>query len=453
MISKSFRLTISILVSLITVQSIVFAFVVVSQPSFFIPVTIGVFLVITVLYLIHYIEKSTRDLTHFLLSLKQGAFTGSYASGKYGKVYGELSDAMNDIVREFARLGMEKELQYQYLMALNENIQVGIISFDASGKVQMINPAARKLLQAGSINTIEDFRKIDTKLYEAIVSIKPDERLVTEALIHKERIQTGIQLKEIMLLDEKLRIILLQNLSPELETKEIEAWYQLIKVLTHEIMNSVTPIVSLSQAMQQIMGNPDGTRKDPATLTADQADDVYSSIVTIGSRSKGLLHFVGAYKEYAKPIQLKKERTDVLAMVARVTGLLKPDLDKLNINLGIRLPDEKVFSFIDQSLVEQVLINLIKNAIEAAQPGQGTIVITIENSAQGTIEISVSDNGPGIDPEILPKIFIPFFTTKPKGSGIGLSLSRQIINLHHGSMKVQSDSSGTTFTFELKTIP
>lgn len=450
MIRKNFRLNILLRVLMIVVLSLLLAFVTLWQPMLFASVTLALVLLATVISLVRYIEKSNKDLTHFLLSIRQGAFTESYTSGNRGKPHEQLSEAMNDMIQEFARLNLEKELHYQYLLTLNEHIDVAILSFDNEGKMLMQNPTAKRLLDLPSFSHLEHFKKIDTRLYEAVKQLLPDERKVVKVFIGEEQLQLGIQSKKIVLQERPVNIVLLQNLNSELEAKEIEAWYQLIRVLTHEIMNSVTPIVSLTQALQSILNDADGKRKDLATLTEENREDVYSSLATIISRSEGLLKFVKAYKAYATPPEVKPESTDIIALVTRIVDLLAADLQQRQIILKVNWSHAPIFARADAALIEQVLINLIKNAMEAVtQDGSGKIAIDIGTRSHNKVSISVSDNGGGIDPEILPKIFIPFFTTKVKGSGIGLSLSRQIMKLHGGSIRVHAEEGkGSVFTIE-----
>lgn len=448
MLYKNFRLNIVIRVLCIVALALALAVVIVERPMFFALTTIILLLTISVISLIRYIDKSNKDLTHFLLSIRQGAFTESYTSGNRGKQYEQLSGALNDIVTEFSKLNLEKELHYQYLQTLNENISVAILSFDATGKLMMMNPATKKLLNDPSFTTLEDFKTIDATLYHAVKNIQPEQRKVVHVFIGEDQYQLSIQAKEIVLNGDPVRIILLQNLNHELEEKEIEAWHQLMRVLTHEIMNSVTPIASLTAAVESILKHPDGTRKDFSSLNEDHIDDIFSSLATIGSRSKGLMNFVKAYKAYAKPIHAQFESVDVRELVNRVAVLLSSDLQALNVQLTINNPKTIVETKADIALMEQVLINLVKNAMDAvARDGTGKITIDVRTKAN-RISIAIADNGYGIDPEVLPRIFIPFFTTKPKGSGIGLSLSRQVMKLHGGTIQVHASEKGSVFTLE-----
>lgn len=449
MIDKNFRLNILFRVLIIVALAIALAFVLTRQPSLFVPVVIVLALIVTIVSLIVYIERSNKDLTRFLLSIRQGAFTESLPSGNRGKPFEEFSDAMNDILREFAKLNEEKELHYQYLETLNEKINVAILSFDTDGKLLTMNPAAKQLINLPSFAAMEDFRKLDVHLAEVVENIKPEERAVLKAYFNNEQFQIAVQRKEIVLKEKPVTIILLQNLNNELESKEIEAWHQLMRVLTHEIMNSVTPIVSLTSAIQSILA---GNQKDIRSLKDENIDDILSSLETIHSRSNGLLKFVNSYREYSKSIELKAENTDVEKLVARVVDLLLRDLEKLNIRLQVKKNNTSLIARTDAMLMEQVIINLLKNAMEAVpHDGSGMIIILLEKTTGNSVRVSITDNGSGIDTETLHKIFIPFFTTKSKGSGIGLSFSRQILKLHNGNIRVTSaPGKGSTFIIEWK---
>ncbi len=444
---RNFRLAISLRVAAIVVVSVSIAFLVVVKPMFFALVAAVLLLAGLIINLIRYIEKTNKDLTHFLLSIRQGAFTETYTSGKRGKQHELLSEALNEIVTEFAKVNAEKELHYQFLKTLNENINVSILSFDEKGELLSMNQASRRLLDLPSFSKIEHFRKIDPALHKTVTGLEPEARAVVKVVLREEVYQLSVQMKEIVMNGKPVRIFLLQNLNSELESKEIEAWHQLIRVLTHEIMNSVTPIASLTAAVEKIMRDDNGNPRDLSKLSRDNIEDIFSGLATIQSRSKGLLKFVTSYKEFARPIDAKFETIDVSRLLNRIITLLQPQIDEQNIKLTFEIPAEHPTQG-DASLLEQVIINLLKNAIEAiAHDGSGTIKIILRKQNQKTVLLIV-DNGPGIDAEILPRIFVPFFTTKQKGSGIGLSLSRQIMKLHNGTIKVQTSEKGSVFVME-----
>jgi signal transduction histidine kinase len=225
-----------------------------------------------------------------------------------------------------------------------------------------------------------------------------------------------------------------------------------MSVLTHEIMNSVTPLISLTGAIQSILRTEKGEIKDFSRLSEENVEDIFSSLSTIELRSKGLISFVNAYKEYAKPIELRLEQADAVMLIRRIINLLSPDLYKNNIQSTVQFEKPSIVATVDTALMEQVVINILKNAIEAVpHDGSGRIAIEMKLRLDGHIVISISDNGSGIETETLRRIFIPFFTTKAKGTGIGLSLSRQIVKLHNGRITVRSEvGRGTVFTVQWK---
>lgn len=312
----------------------------------------------------------------------------------------------------------------------------------------MMNQAAKRMLDLPSFARLEDFKKIDAVLHQAVRTLEHEVRTDVKIILREETFQLSVKLKEIILNGKPVRILLLQNLNNELESKEIEAWHQLIRVLTHEIMNSVTPIVSLTAVVENILRTNTGEQKVFTKLSPENIDDIYCSLTTIQSRSKGLIKFVTSYKEFSKPLDTKFETVDLSSLLQRTLTLLQPQFGEYNISLKTEIPPGNLTAQGDASLLEQVLINLLKNALEAvAHDGTGLIRIILRKKNKQTI-ISISDNGPGIDAETLPRIFIPFFTTKSKGSGIGLSLSRQIMKIHSGTIKVQTSEKGSLFVME-----
>jgi nitrogen fixation/metabolism regulation signal transduction histidine kinase len=427
-----------------------FAYVLIEKQLLFLPVSLVLLIVLLVTSLIRYIERSNKDLTHLLLSIRSGGFTETFTSRHKGTPFKELSDAMNDVVSEFSKLNVEKELHYQYLQALTENISIGILSFEPDGKIVMMNPGARQLLKHPSIKNLSDLKKVNVVLYETILRLESERHVVVTTFIDDEKFQIDLQLREIKLQEKLFRIVLLQNLDSQLEEKEIEAWHQLMSVLTHEIMNSVTPILSLSTASETIMSNADGSSKPIDELDAENVEDIFSSLTTISARSKGLLSFVNAYKAFARPVNLNVSTGDIVSLCKRIIQLITPDLKKFNIVVNVEFPEKSLMVPMDEALIEQVLINILKNAMEAvSHDSQGSISISLEANEQ-RIWISIGDNGSGMDSETLARVFIPFYTTKQNGTGIGLSLSRQIVRAHQGRLRVSSSpGSGSRFTIEL----
>lgn len=441
MILKNFRFNVVIRVLLMLGLAISLSIVLVKTQWFFTPLVIGILILLLTFNLVYYVEKTNNDLTQFLLSIKQGGFTNVFKGKQRGVSYAGLSGAFNDVISEFQRISIEKESQYQYLQALNENIGVSIISYEENtGNIELLNPAAKALLLKPNLRKIDDIGLIDQHLLKTIETLQSGERQVTKVLINNEMVQLSVQLKDFILQQKRFRLVLLQDINAELEQKEVEAWQKLISVLTHEIMNSVTPIVSLSNAVNQMMISDDWSGEDK--------EDMLTSLQTIENRSKGLMRFVNAYKGFSKTPELRPTEFDLFTMIDRITHLLKPDLNKGDIKLALDLKGKELTVKADSELIEQILINLLKNAIEVLETG-GEIKISAKRGIHQKVKVSVEDNGPGIPPEVLEKIFIPFYTTKEKGTGIGLSFARQVMKLHQGSISVHSElNKGTKFELE-----
>jgi nitrogen fixation/metabolism regulation signal transduction histidine kinase len=449
-ILREFRWNVLLRVLTITGLAIALAFVLISREWFFTPLVLSMLLVFATWNLIYYIERTNKDLTYFILSIKQGGFTTSFSDSKRGKTFKRLSQAFNDVIDEFQKINLQKETHYQYLQLLTDHISVGIISHDPLGKIQLMNPAAKQLLQVIRMNNIEEIKGVSKKLHQQIVELHASERQLTKMIIKGTEVHLSVQARELLMDGTAHRIILLQDLKSELEEKEVDAWQKLIRVLTHEIMNSVTPIVSLTEAVNNLLKSPAGERKTLDKLDAEDREDLYGSLKTIESRSKGLLRFVNAYKDYTKTPELRISKISVVDAINSVLQLLKSDFEMNHVEIDLKLNEKLLMAQADPEWLEQVLINVVKNALEAIGQNESGRISIRSSRGSGKLEITVADNGPGMDKEVLEKIFVPFFTTKKSGSGIGLSLSRQIMKLHRGDLTVNSEpGKGTTVVLTL----
>jgi two-component system, NtrC family, nitrogen regulation sensor histidine kinase NtrY len=449
MVYRNFRVIALLHIILIFCFTFGLAYVLLHFHFLFVPLSLAFCILATIVSLIRFIEKRANDLTRFLLSIREGIFMDEAMGGRKQIPENLFSNTLNEITHEFAKVSMEKELHFQYLKTLNENIGVGIISFNADNTVRMVNPAAKTLLNIPVLTKFDDVKRVDGTLFAVMSTMLPEQQESCQIVIQGEQINLSIHLKEMVLHHDRVRIFLLLNVNKELDQKEIEAWQQLTRVLTHEIMNSITPITSLTKAIQSIIKNQDGTPKDISTLGKENIEDIHNAVDTIASRSNGLIRFVRNYKAFTSSAELKKEGADIVRILKRIISLLQPDIDAAHIKMTFIPSSPSILTRIDVPSIEQVLINVIKNAMEAvAGDGSGLINVNVKTSGN-TIQVLISDNGIGIDPDTMSKIFVPFFTTKEKGSGIGLSLARQILKLHHGTIKVKSmPGNGSTFHLE-----
>jgi len=438
-----FRIGIVTRVIILQVLSLTLAFVLIKTSWFFTPVVVGALLLIAIFELIRFLGKYYNNLNQFLLSLKQGGFTTSFPEKDTKS--NEIYHTFNEIIAEFQKLAIEKESHYQFLQTLTENIKAGLICFNDSGEILWLNPEAKKFINKPYIKSLEDLRTKQTVLYDAIATLTMGETSVIKIAIGSREIEASIHKKSIIIDKRQIHIILLQNIHQEMEYKEVEAWQKLTQVMRHEIMNSLTPIVGLTEAVNKVISGK-------KTLSSKEEDyqDILESLDAIENRGKGLLQFVNAYKDFSQNPELKKERFKIVEMLQRVGALFEKQFWSKMVIFNVEVKPKDLEIHADEELLEGVIINIVKNALDVLPDQKGIISILVKQSFGVKCQIIITDNGPGMDSEVINKIFIPFFTTKDDGSGIGLSLSRQIIQLHGGSIVATSKpGQGASFLIDL----
>ncbi|MBU1012333.1 MAG: GHKL domain-containing protein [Bacteroidetes bacterium] len=447
MIFKNFR--IKIVFRVIILGIMIFLFILsLNQEKWYVTSAVSFSLIIILLIeLIYFVESTNREIGKFLLAIKHKDFSSTYAdSGQGSTSFSELKQALREITREFQNVRIEKELHYQYLLTVFEHSKSAIICYSETGNIELVNQATKNLLKFNKLTSIDELKRIDVNLFQAIKEIKGDCEEIIKVSINNQITTLNLHCSVFKLKEIIYKMVSLHNLGDVLDNQEIESWQKLIRILNHEIMNSVTPISSLSEAINKMLLTKDGKRRTINNVSATEAEDIYDSLETIESRSKGLLKFVTTYKQLSKLPKPRLSQVNINGLINHIATLMKPELQKQKINIRIPNITQEVSVNIDSEMIEQVLINLLLNAIEAIK-NNDTKQIEFNTSKTGnSVFVSVSDNGYGIKSEVLDQIFIPFFTTKKEGSGIGLSLSRQIMLMHKGSISVQSKlGSGTTF--------
>lgn len=391
-------------------------------------------------YLYQFLEKSNREIVHFLESIHYDDFTNTYPEKKSGSSRDSLYHEFNEILRKFREIRADKEAQHQYLRTIVQHIGIGIITFDVDGEVQIMNNAAKKLLDIKMIKNINQIGREHPNLQNSFTELKTGGRDLIKISKNDDEVQLAVYAIELSLLGKAFKLVSIQNIQSELEEKEMEAWQNLIRVLTHEIMNSVTPISSLAATVETELDEFLKNGKNINEIPDDTIEDFYLSVKTIHNRSESLIKFVSDFRNMTRIKLPTLEPVEVEDMIKHVLMLLKPDSEQANITVNCSVkPNLKVN--IDREQIEQVIINVVKNAIQAlaaAEKENKSLTITAMPTDGGGAYISVADNGTGIEEEALKKIFIPFFTTKKNGSGIGLSLSKQIMRKHGGNITAKS---------------
>lgn len=391
--------------------------------------------------LVHYTEKTVRDLTHFLESVRYADFTQRFTSGGRGPPFEELRDAFEEVTDEFRRVRAEREEQVQYLEQIVQHLGVALIAYRDDGTVELMNGAARRLLQTGPIRNVEALGRVSPKLVDALERLGASEKAMIEADVEDRTLQLDVKVRRFRIRGEAHALASIQDLRNQLEEKEMEAWQELTSVLTHEIMNSVAPISSLASTAQRRLQHCSDQNSD------GEVDDIQEAVETIRRRSEGLVNFVDAYRSFTDIPSPTFEILNAADVLTNVRRLLTAQIDeeRLSVDIGVKPPDLTLTA--DPDLIEQALLNLSLNAVQAVEDVEDAVIeLRAYVDHQSRPVIQVEDNGPGIPDDVQERIFVPFFSTKENGSGIGLSLTRQIMRLHDGTISVNSESGRTVFT-------
>lgn len=409
---------------------------------------LGALIVFQVIGLIKHVESANREVVDFLNNIRYDDFSKTYKLNGEGKSFAELNAAFNEVIGRFRQIRAEKEANYQYLKTIIHHIGIGIISFDQNGNVQIINNAAKRLFKINQLANIENLRGFSSELVEKLWNLRTGTRDLVKIYTSDEIIQLAIYAIELTLREEHYKLITLQNIHTELEEQEMEAWQKLIRVLTHEIMNSVTPISSLAATVEsEIACLKENVEKG---ISAEDLEDMQMAIQTIQRRSEGLIRFVSDFRNLTHVPVPKFKNVKVAEIFNHISLLMNSEMEANQIKFEASVEPDTLIITADQEMIEQVLINLIKNAIQALneceRKSNKQIILFAKQDEKSRPFIVVRDNGPGIDKDAIDRIFIPFFTTKKTGSGIGLSLSRQIMRQHKGSITAHSEVNlGTDF--------
>jgi len=401
----------------------------------------GIFIFVQGSLLYQYVTNVNRKLTYFLESVRYSDFTINFRhDNKMGKTFQELNQQFNEVLHAFRQARAEKEANLQYLNTIVQHIGTGLITFDSTGQVNLINNAALRMLGIYRLHQLSELKDKHPRLYELLSNLDSG---VRELYRTPNDQPLALQGAAIQMRGMWVRIVVLQNIQTELQQQEVESWQNLTRVLRHEIMNSMTPIVSLVGTMRLIVN------EDIEKSTTDQeaVNDLKEALQTLEKRSKGMMQFVNAYRDFTtlpKPVFANLNAAELLQEVIQ---LLQTDLTSSGVLWKLSVKPETLTIKADAGQIQQVLINLIKNASESFSQQTDRLITLSAYQNDNLAIIEVQDNGDGIEPEAIDNIFIPFYTTKKTGSGIGLSLSRQILQQHNGQLNVVSEvGKGTIFS-------
>ncbi|HPH18542.1 MAG TPA: ATP-binding protein [Haliscomenobacter sp.] len=441
----SFGLVFRIILIILLIGAITWAFPQTNQMA--LTVLLGVLLLWRIINLYSYVNITNRKLVRFLESVRYDDFSVRFAANQDDPVFRELSKQFNEVLDAFRQVRADKEANSQYLQTIVQHVNTGLLAFDESGRIELINNAALRLLGLYRLKALKDLQEDNPELQAMLKNIGSSGSVLYQAAVDRQLSITGTSIR---MRGKMIKLVAIQNIQSELENKELEAWQNLTRVLRHEIMNSVTPIASLVSTMRDIVQQE---IQQVAHGSTETWRDLNEALEVVENRTNGLMNFVNAYRTFTSIPKPMLSPVMVLPLVQRITSLFAPTLKDKGIQLVYDIQPADLSISIDQDQIEMVLINLIKNAVEILE-GQSQARIEIKSAVDQTAQravLEVIDNGPGIEPNALEQIFIPFFTTKEDGTGVGLSLSRQILQMHGGVLSVESQlGNGARFSLIFK---
>ena len=409
-----------------------------SGQSLFLSITLILVLIFLTINLIHYQNSVNERINYFFEAIKNEDFSLAFPSQKGDKIIQELNKNLHEVNQKIQQIKIENHQQEQYFRALIEHVGTGILTYDEKGFVLHANSSLKNMLGLEQFTHLKQLEKIDVRLVNSLKQIQPhSQKLIT---INGKQGTVNLSIKASSIKNKKqiLTLLSVQDINQELDEKELDSWLRLIRVLTHEIMNSIAPVTSLSESLSNYF-QKEGQAISPEEVNEKMIGTTIRGLEVIKEQGKGLIAFVESYRKLTRLPKPEKREILVSDLLEKILLLNKAENQDSAIQLKISMESPDIRIHADEKLISQVLLNLVKNSREAlAEKADGAIELLAGWNKIGKIEICVKDNGPGIPKELLDEIFIPFFTTRDNGSGIGLSLSRQILRLHGGSLKVRS---------------
>lgn len=405
----------------------------------------GLLVLLLTAELLRYIHHGYSELEAMLTAIQNNDFSPNFSP--YPRRKGVVNLGLNRIMDAFRSIRQEKETHLHYLETVISHVDQALLCFDGNRIIRLHNEALQKLFGRQKLTRLEDFQKIDAGIFSVITSRAPSETRMIRYHRGNAIIPLSVNASHFRIRGTAYTLIGFKDISLEIEENEVDSWQKLIRVLNHEIMNSAIPISTLTGVLNRMLIDDQGKETDLCMLGAGEESDLRKGLQTIEKRSRGLVTFTKSTRSLIHTGEPKFEKLDLHQLIDRVITLLKPDFEKGDIRVKWDVQPAGLTLLADQSMLEQMLINVLKNAREALENTlDGKIEITATREEDGKVLIRVMDNGCGIPRESLSQIFIPFYTTREKGSGIGLSLSRQIMRLHKGSISVESEvNHGTKF--------
>jgi two-component system nitrogen regulation sensor histidine kinase NtrY len=388
---------------------------------------------------VRFVHRTNRELSRFLAAIRYDDFQQSFSIGDLGPTFADLKAAFEDVMARFREARLDREAQRRYLEALVEHVPVAILAIHEDGAVELLNNAARRLLNATGTISIEALVSYGAAFQRDVSQSRSGDRTVTRTELDGVQRHLVLSTTQLTVTGQAIRLITLQDIQSELDWNELSAWQDMARVLSHEIMNSLTPIASLARTADEMV---DELAKR-AVAGDELVGDIHSAIHTLARRSDGLMRFVRSYRQFTQMPPPSLRPLPLSEYFQRLEKLLLTEWAGRGIQLHVDRPADGLTLLADDSLLDQALINLLRNAADAAAShAEPQVWLDARLSDRGHPIIEIADNGPGLDHSLGEKIFLPFFTTKPEGSGIGLAVARQVMLVHKGAITASTRPGG-----------
>ncbi|MFC7048713.1 sensor histidine kinase [Emcibacter nanhaiensis] len=414
---------------------------------------LAAFAVAQLVALMRKLSATDRELTRFLDAVKYSDFSQKFSKKGQNRSQRELANAFDEVIDKFKATRSQKEQQTRYLNALVDHIPVALLSVGKDGQATLVNNAAKRLFGLGHISHITQLKAFGPGLAKELSSLRAGKKRIIRIIVDDVEVKLFLSTTEIVTGGKTQFLVSLQNIQSELDTTQLEAWQDLVHVLTHELMNSLTPVASLAGTMNSVMeelcrkAESEELSEDFRELLEDACD----GIAAISRRSDRLSGFVSSYRKMTKLPPPQPEKLPLRTVLENIRTLFASTAENEGLGVEVEVSPDSLTVYADPQLLDQALINLVKNAAEATR-GQQARLVRLKGGLDksGSIIIEVADNGPGINPQSAQQIFVPFYTTRPEGTGIGLSLARQVMVAHRGSINFfANETGGTTFRLSL----
>lgn len=393
---------------------------------------------IQIFLLLNYSNSINKKIAFFFDAIENNDSTLHFKENVNNKSLKKLNKSLNRVNQQIQNIKLQSKEQEQFYQQMLEQVATGVIICTTNGRIVFANAKAKQLLKQDQFTNLVQLKQTNQQLYETLINLVPGQKRLIKTNLNQTVIQLTFQINEIKTRNEDIRLISFYDIHTELDEREVDAWIRLIRVLTHEIMNSIAPITSLSETiMEYFISN--GQPKNPTELTQEIIDNTTQGLKIVTERGRNLTEFVSTYRKITKIPVPKRTRFALSDLIDKVRILSSTHPGFENTEFNVSLNPEKITVCADETQLTHVLINIVKNAIEASdQTANPHIEIKAFLQKDESVTIIVTDNGKGISAEMAEQVFVPFFTTKENGSGIGLSFSRQVIRMHNGTLNIRS---------------